>query len=141
MTDLAANFNGCQRVMFSHCWHQCSKNILANITALSTKMIQPKTGLSCLSGINRIDQVPINIPTMANAARTDRKIKFNDSTTSRLPNIPTRQLMVMMTRLVPMALFMGSPANKTSEGTIINPPPIPINPVMAPVIHPCKMSR
>src|SRR5436190_6143573 len=57
-----------------------------------------------------------------------------------LPSKPTRQLRVIITRLVPIAFFIGKPANKTNEGTMINPPPIPINPVIAPVIHPCKIS-
>ena len=53
---------------------------------------------------------------------------------------PTIQLIIIMVRLVPIALFIGSPANNTNEGTIIKPPPMPIKPVTAPVIHPCKIS-
>ena len=97
-------------------------------------------GFNFLSWINFVTQVPTCIPNIANAAKVNRKIKSKDAATLRLPKSPTIQLTVIIVRLLPIAFFIGSPANKTSEGTIIKPQPIPIKPVTAPVIHPCRMS-
>ena len=48
------------------------------------------------------------------------------------PAKPVRELMVMISKEVPMAFFIGSLANFSSAGIIRNPPPAPIRPISIP---------
>tara|TARA_B110000971_G_scaffold100951_1_gene103849 strand:- start:245 stop:418 length:174 start_codon:yes stop_codon:yes gene_type:complete len=48
---------------------------------------------------------------------------------------------VIITRDVPIAIFISSPANKTKAGIIKNPPPAPTNPVIAPTTIPSIITK
>ena len=49
---------------------------------------------------------------------------------------PTKAVTNMIAEEVPMAFFIGSLQSELSRGTCINPPPIPSNPAIVPVIPP-----
>lgn len=100
-----------------------------------TKTIQPNMGFSFLPSIFFAAAIPIKIPTMERLVKTVRKVQSALTAFMELKK-PSREFIDMMKSEVATALFMGNPINMTNAGTIKNPPPAPIKPVIIPTSKP-----
>ena len=66
-----------------------------------------------------------------------RKVQSAATAFIELKN-PSKEFIEIIKREVATALFIGNPINITSAGTIKNPPPAPIKPVIIPTSNPCE---
>ena len=75
------------------------------------------------------------MPTMVIAEKVKRNGHsiFNVWTS---PENPIKEFKAIITKEVPTAFFMDSPAHSTKAGTYKNPPPAPISPVINPIMAP-----
>ena len=99
------------------------------------KTSQPKRGFSFLPSIFFEMEIPIKIPTTDNALKIKRKFQ-SCLTIFKVVKNPKIEFMEIMKSEVATALFILIPNNITKAGTIKNPPPAPINPVIIPTNSP-----
>ena len=93
--------------------------------------IQPKSGFSFFPSIFFEIPVPIKIPTTDNALNVNRKVQSCFTIFMVLRN-PKVEFIAIIKSEVATARFIFKPSNMTKAGTIKNPPPAPINPVIIP---------
>ena len=103
-----------------------------------TSTIQPNMGFSFLPSIFFDIAIPMKIPITESAANIPRNFQSVSIIFIELAK-PSKEFMAMINNDVATALFMGKPSNMTKAGTIKNPPPAPINPVIIPTKSPCEI--
>lgn len=72
-------------------------------------------------------------------AVTNNKNRHSTVVVNRSPAKPISELMAMMNRDVPDAVFIGSRVNNTRAGIIRKPPPAPTSPVRKPMSDPSRI--
>ena len=102
------------------------------------KMIHPNSGFSFRPSIFLETAIPTKMPT------TDKPVKPSRNpqswlTISMVLMNPRIEFIEMIKSEVATAFFMCRPSSITSAGTIKNPPPAPINPVIIPTKSPCEI--
>ena len=100
-----------------------------------TSTIQPKMGFNFRPSILVATPIPTKIPTTDNEVKMVRKVQ-SCATIFMVLKKPSIEFIAMMINEVATALFIGNPISITNAGTIKNPPPAPINPVIMPTKSP-----
>ena len=97
----------------------------------TTSVNQPKAGFSLAEEIFPDNKLPTSIPAIAMSEIVIRNFQFI-SWVPIFPVKPTRELIAIIQSEVPIAFLKFKRRMKIRTGTMMNPPPAPTNPVIAP---------
>ena len=102
------------------------------------RTIHPNAGFNFRPSTFFANAIPTKIPTTERAEKVNKKVQSCATIFMVLKN-PKMEFMAIMNKDVATALFIGKPISITKAGTIKNPPPAQIRPVIIPTKSPCEI--